>query len=200
MVITIDGPSGVGKSTVTRAVAAEYGFDFLDTGAMYRAATVAALEAGVPLDDSQAVADVVLKSDIRYVDGAILLDGRDVSDAVRADEVTGAVSAVSAIPEVRHRLVGFQREWVVKRNGNAVVEGRDIGTVVFPDAEAKIFLTARPEVRSARRAGDAEAANLSTHAIETKLRERDFRDSTRAISPLHAAEDAIGRASWRAGG
>ncbi len=191
MVITIDGPSGVGKSTVTRAVAAAHDLDFLDTGAMYRAATVAALDAGVSLDDSEAVAGVVLRSDIRYVDGAVLLDGRDVSEAVRADEVTGAVSTVSALPEVRHHLVDLQREWVAQRGAHAVVEGRDIGTVVFPDAEAKIFLTARPEVRSKRRAGDAEAANLSTHAIETKLRERDHRDSTRAISPLVAAEDAV---------
>ncbi len=191
MVITIDGPSGVGKSTVTRRVAAARGVDYLDTGSMYRAATVAALRAGVPLDDPVAVTDVIERSDIRYVDGVILLNGEDVSDDVRTDEVTGAVSAVSAIPAVRHRLVEFQRAWVTERGGNAVVEGRDIGTVVFPDAPAKIFLTARPEVRSARRAGDAEAANLSAETIETKMRERDRQDSTRAVSPLAAADDAI---------
>jgi len=191
VVITIDGPSGVGKSTVTRRVAAARGVDYLDTGSMYRAATVAALRAGVPLDDPVAVTDVIERSDIRYVDGVILLNGEDVSDDVRTDEVTGAVSAVSAIPAVRHRLVEFQRAWVTERGGNAVVEGRDIGTVVFPDAPAKIFLTARPEVRSARRAGDAEAANLSAETIETKMRERDRQDSTRAVSPLAAADDAI---------
>lgn len=191
MVITIDGPSGVGKSTVTRRVAAARGVDYLDTGSMYRAATVAALRAGVPLDDPVAVTDVIERSDIRYVDGVILLNGEDVSDDVRTDEVTGAVSAVSAIPAVRHRLVEFQRAWVTERGGNAVVEGRDIGTVVFPDAPAKIFLTARPEVRSARRAGDAEAANLSAETIETKMRERDRQDSTRAVSPLAPADDAI---------
>ncbi|NOX23762.1 MAG: (d)CMP kinase [Actinobacteria bacterium] len=187
----MDGPSGVGKSTVTRRVAAARGVDYLDTGSMYRAATVAALRAGVPLDDPVAVTDVIERSDIRYVDGVILLNGEDVSDDVRTDEVTGAVSAVSAIPAVRHRLVEFQRAWVTERGGNAVVEGRDIGTVVFPDAPAKIFLTARPEVRSARRAGDAEAANLSAETIETKMRERDRQDSTRAVSPLAAADDAI---------
>lgn len=191
MVITIDGPSGVGKSTVTRRVAAACGVDYLDTGSMYRAATVAALRAGVPLDDPVAVTDVIEHSDIRYVDGVILLNGDDVSDDVRTDEVTGAVSTVSAIPAVRHRLVEFQRVWVTERGGDAVVEGRDIGTVVFPDAPVKIFLTARPEVRSARRAGDAEAANLSAETIETKMRERDRQDSTRAVSPLVAADDAI---------
>jgi CMP/dCMP kinase len=191
VVIAIDGPSGVGKSTVTRAVAQACGFDFLDTGAMYRAATVAALEAGVRLDDAHAIGHAVEHADIRYVDGVILLNGRDVSKAVRSEEVTGAVSAVSAVPAVRHRLVEFQRAWVDERGGDAVVEGRDIGTVVFPGADPKIFLTARPEVRSARRAGDAEAANLTARAIEDKLLERDRKDSTRAISPLLAAEDAI---------
>lgn len=190
MVIAIDGPSGVGKSTVTRAVAHACGLDFLDTGAMYRAATVAALEAGAPLDDAHAIAHAVERADIRYADGVILLDGRDVSKAVRTDEVTGVVSTVSAVPAVRHRLVDLQRAWVDERGGDAVVEGRDIGTVVFPNAKPKIFLTARPDVRSARRAGDAEAANLSTRAIEDKLLERDRKDSTRAISPLLAAEDA----------
>lgn len=191
MVITIDGPSGVGKSSVTRAVASACGYEALDTGAMYRAATLAVLQAGVTPEDTDAAIDVIERSQIAYVDGTILLGGADVSAEVRGSEVTSAVSVVAAIPQVRRILVDLQRAWVSERDGEAVVEGRDIGTVVFPDAAVKIFLVARPEVRARRRAGDAEVSDLSTHAIEHSLRRRDHLDSTRKISPMLAAGGAL---------
>lgn len=191
MVIAIDGPGGVGKTTVTRAVAARLGYESLDTGATYRAATVAVLRACVPLDDPSAVTQAVRAARIEYEADDIRLDGESVAEAVRHPAVTAAVSAVSAIPEVREVIVEMQREWVAARNGRAVVEGRDIGTVVFPDAAVKVFLTARPEVRAARRAGDQEATGRTVPEIEADLRRRDHADSTRETSPLQPAADAV---------
>jgi cytidylate kinase len=190
MVIAIDGPGGVGKSTVTRGVAAALGYEYLDTGSTYRAATFAVLEAGVDPEDAVAVLDVVRHCAIEYLDGAIHLDGYPVPDAVRSPEVTAAVSMVSAYPEVRALVVEMQRDWVASRGGSAVVEGRDIGTVVFPEALVKVFLTARPEVRAARRSGDAEAAGKDVEVIAAELEQRDHYDSTREISPLQPAGDA----------
>lgn len=191
MVIAIDGPGGVGKSTVTRRLATVLGLEFLDTGATYRAATVAALRSGVDLTDEAAVLGAVMASAIAYTDGTILLDGESVADASRSDAVTKNVSAVSAFPRVREHVVAIQRRWVADRGGDAVVEGRDIGTVVFPDAPVKIFLTADAEVRAARRAGDAEAANQAVADIVADLNRRDHADSTRKTSPLRAADDAV---------
>ncbi len=191
MVIAIDGPGGVGKSTVTRRLATVLGLEFLDTGATYRAATVAALEAGADLSDEQSVLDAVLSREIAYEDGVILLDGESVAEATRSAAVTKAVSPVSAFPSVREHVVQIQRDWVAKRDGEAVVEGRDIGTVVFPDAPVKAFLTASAEVRAARRAGDAEAANLAVSEIVADLNRRDHHDSTRKTSPLRPADDAV---------
>ncbi len=191
MVVAIDGPSGVGKSTVARAVAAARSLHHLDTGSGYRAATLAVLRAGVDPEDATAVAAAVSAADISYDGETVCLDGEAVADEIRSPEVTAAASAVSAVPEVRRRVVEVQRAWVAERGGHAVVEGRDIGTVVFPDALVKVFMTARPEVRAARRAGDAEVSGQDTEAVAAALAERDHKDSTRAASPLRPADDAV---------
>ncbi len=191
MVIAIDGPGGVGKSTVTRRLATVLGLDFLDTGATYRAAAVAALESGADFGDEAAVLGAVKACEIAYEDGVILLDGKSVAEQTRSEAVTKAVTPVSAMASVRHHVVEIQRDWVAERGGRAVVEGRDIGTVVFPDAPVKVFLTADAGVRAARRAGDAEAANLAVEEIVADLNRRDHADSTRETSPLRPADDAI---------
>ena len=191
MVIAIDGPGGVGKSTVARAVAAQLGLAYLDTGATYRAATLAVLEAGVAPDDGRAAAGIVGAVELGYSHGTIYLDDRDVATAVRSAEVTANSSTVSAHPAVRERIVAFQRLWVAVHGNHAVVEGRDIGTVVFPDAPAKVFLTADPEIRAARRAGDPEADGRAVATIAKELNARDRADTTRAASPLQPADDAV---------
>lgn len=191
VVIAIDGPGGVGKSTVARAVARALGIDHLDTGATYRAATLAALRRDADPGDEDVVLEAVETARIEYADGVIHLDGEPVAAAVRSEEVGSAVSVVSAHDRVRQVVVAMQRDWVADRDGSAVVEGRDIGTVVFPDAAVKVFLTARPEVRAARRARDAEAANKAVAEIEAELRRRDHIDSTRETSPLRPAADAV---------
>ncbi len=188
MIIAVDGPGGAGKSTVSRGVGERLGFPHLDTGAFYRAATLAVLQAGVEPDDEAAVVGVVAGSDIDFERDVTFLDGADVSAAIRDDAVTGAVSAVSALPEVRALMVDQQRRWVEKRGGAAVVEGRDIGTVVFPQAHVKVFLTARPEVRAARRALELRQAEVT--AVSADLARRDRTDSQRAASPLRPAADA----------
>ena len=190
MVVAIDGPSGVGKSTVSRAVADALELAYLDTGSTYRAATLAVLDAGVDVSDEEAVLGVVRAHTIDYRTSGVLLDGETVAAAIRTERVTSQVSAVSAHPRVRSEIVEIQRRWVANHGGNAVVEGRDIGTVVFPDTRHKIYLTARPEVRAARRAGDDEAGDATVAEIAAALRERDAADSSRAASPLRPAEDA----------
>jgi cytidylate kinase len=191
VVVAIDGPGGVGKSTAARAVAAVLGFEHLDTGATYRAATLAALRAGADPGDKNAVLAAVSRARIAYEAGVVFLDGEPVSEEARADDVNAAVSDVSAHAEVRELVVAMQRAWVDERGGRAVVEGRDIGTVVFPEAEVKVFITASPEVRAARRAGDAESADKAVSDIEADLRRRDHIDSTREASPLTPALDAV---------
>lgn len=191
MVVAIDGPGGVGKSTVARRVAAILAMEYLDTGATYRAATVAVLRAGVDIDDAAAVLAAVQAVEISYEDGVIMIDGVSVVAETRSEPVTLTVSAVSAYPAVREDVVAMQRAWVAARGGRAVVEGRDIGTVVFPGAPVKVFLTADAATRARRRAKDAEAADLDVAAIEADLARRDQADSTRAASPLRAAEDAV---------
>ncbi len=196
-VIAIDGPAGSGKSSVSRAVAAELNYAYLDTGAMYRAMAWAVLEAGADLQDLDAI--LAIARSVRLVSGTdpgsptISVNGRDVSAEIRQSDVTGAVSAVSAIPEVRELLVSAQRAAVAAHSDGIVVEGRDIGTVVLPHADTKIFLTADPEVRAARRAKQDEEENRpaqSVHATQQALIERDRKDSTRAVSPLAQADDA----------
>jgi cytidylate kinase len=191
VVVTIDGPSGVGKSTVTRLVADELGVPHLDTGAIYRAATLAVLNAEVEIADEPAVIQVVAAMEVEYGRGQVWLDGDEVTADVRSPAVTGAVSAVSAIAAVRDICVELQREWVRKRGGSAVVEGRDIGSVVFPDAPVKVFLTAPPEVRAARRAGDREVAGVAISDIASDMARRDRHDSNREVSPLQPAADAV---------
>ena len=191
MVIAIDGPGGVGKSTVSRGVASELGAAYLDTGSTYRAATLAVIRADVDPDDAGAVLDTVLGVDIDYDDRGVLLGGEPVAADVRSAEVTRDVSAVSAHPAVRAHIVELQRSWVDRRDGKAVVEGRDIGTVVFPGATVKVFLTARAAVRALRRAGDAEAGGASVTDIERDLERRDTADSSRSASPMKAADDAV---------
>jgi len=190
-VIAIDGPSGSGKSTVARGVAAELGLPVLDTGAMYRAITLAVLEAGVPLDDGPTTAAIARDAEITVERGRTALDGRDVSAEIRGPMVTGAVSTVSAHPEVREILVARQRDWV-DRHGGGVVEGRDIGTVVFPDATVKVYLVATDDERARRRQRDEAAAARSVAVDEVKaaLERRDAIDSGRAVSPLRVADDA----------
>ena len=190
-VVAIDGPSGSGKSTVARAVAARLGLEVLDTGAMYRAVTLAALERDADLHDAVACEAAAVDAEI-VVDGTVLLDGRDATAEIRGPDVTAAVSTVSAHPNVRAVLVARQREWVVN-HGGGVVEGRDIGTVVFPDAPVKVFLTASDEERARRRARDeADAARATTvDAVAADLARRDALDSNRVASPLVAAADAI---------
>ena len=188
-VVAIDGPGGSGKTSVARAVAMALELPHLDTGAYYRAATVAVLRAGVEPTDEPSVVSVVARASLGYDRGRMTLDGDDVSAEIRAGTTTSSVSAVSAIPAVRSHLVDAQRQWVGDRGGSAVVEGRDIGTVVFPHANLKLFLTARPEVRAARRA--AEVGIDAVEAVESDLLRRDRLDTGRESSPLKKADDAV---------
>jgi cytidylate kinase len=191
VVVAIDGPSGVGKSTVSRAVAIALGLAYLDTGATYRAATLAIVRTGISVLDEAAILTELDGHSIDYTELGILLDGESVAFDVRSEEVTRNVSAVSAHARVRSAIVEIQRRWVDNRDGDAVVEGRDIGTVVFPDAPLKIYLTASPLVRAKRRSGDAEASGKSVEEIAAEIEARDHADSTREASPLRPAHDAI---------
>ena len=194
-VIALDGPSGSGKSTVARSVARSLGWRYVDTGATYRAATLAVLRAGTPLDDADAIAGVVRDAVVDLstdpASSGVRLDGEDVSALVRGPEVTAAVSAVSAVPTVRTQLVELQRR--LAGGDGAVLEGRDIGTAVFPDAPVKVFLDASAEVRASRRAGDTDAGvvDATVDAVAADLARRDRLDSSRATSPLKAADDAV---------
>jgi cytidylate kinase len=190
VVVAIDGPSGVGKSTVSRAVAARLGLSYLDTGATYRAATLVVLRAGIDPYSEASILSELSNHNIDYGANGILLDGESVASDVRSHEVTRNVSAVSAHPLVRSEIVAMQRRWVKDRDGDAVVEGRDIGTVVFPDAAVKAYLTASPIVRATRRSRDAEASGKSLEEIAGEIEVRDHADSTRKASPLRPAEDA----------
>jgi cytidylate kinase len=189
-VIAIDGPAGSGKSTVARALAARLGLGYLDTGAMYRAVAFAALRDEADPADLERVAELAGRIRLEVGD-RVLVDGDDATAAIRGPEVSGVVSVVAANSGVRRVLVERQRAWVAE-HGGGVVEGRDIGTVVFPDAALKLYLTARPEVRAHRRAaevGEADEATIARWAAN--LAERDHLDSTRADSPLREASDAV---------
>ncbi|GLV49902.1 cytidylate kinase [Thermobispora bispora] len=195
LVVAIDGPSGSGKSSVSRGVARELGLRYLDTGAMYRAVTWWMLQKGVDVGDPAAIAARAGEPSLTVGTDpgapAIAVDGVDVSGPIRGPEVTSAVSAVSAVPEVRHRLVAMQREIIARslETGGIVVEGRDIGTVVAPDALVKIYLTASAEARARRRS--AELAGTTVERQKAELARRDTLDSTRGISPLTKAADAV---------
>jgi CMP/dCMP kinase len=186
-VIAIDGPAGAGKSTVARALAARLGLEYLDTGAMYRAVTFAAMRRNVDTTDIDAVADLARRVDLDIGERGVFVDGVDATAAVRTPEVTSAVSAVAANSGVRAELVRRQRDWAKQRDGG-VLEGRDIGSVVFPDAELKLFLTASPRVRAERRVAEAGG---DVDEIEASIAFRDNYDSTRDDSPLTEADGSI---------
>lgn len=196
VVVAVDGPAGTGKSSVSRGLARALHARYLDTGAMYRIVTLAVLRAGIDPADQAAVgaaaATVGLSVGFDPDEDRSCLDGEDVSLEIRGDDVTRAVSAVSSVPAVRTRLVGLQRT-LAQGPGSVVVEGRDIGTVVLPDADVKIFLTASPETRARRRNDQNVAAGLPDDygGVLVDVRRRDHLDSTRAVSPLRAASDAV---------
>lgn len=191
LVIAIDGPAGAGKSTVGRLLASRLGLKYLDTGAMYRAITLAALRRGIAIGDLAAVAEVApaVVIDLRDVDGRteVIVDGEHATAEIRGRAVTESVSQVAANPAVREELVARQRAWVADRGG-AVVEGRDIGSVVFPDASLKLFVTASPRVRAERRVAEI-GGNVDD--IERSIIERDRLDSNRDHSPLTETDDMI---------
>ncbi|HZN12118.1 MAG TPA: (d)CMP kinase [Blastocatellia bacterium] len=208
LIVAIDGPAGAGKSTVAKALARRLGYLYIDSGAMYRAVAWKALAAGVALDDAARVGALAETSQVELLGGAdelrVLIDGRDVTDEVRAPQVSAAASRVSAVPAVRRALVARQQE--MGRAGGVVMEGRDIGTQVFPWADVKFFLDASVEARSGRRflqdiaggqdaAGEQDAAGgaagPSLAATRAEIEERDLRDRTRATSPLVRADDAV---------
>jgi cytidylate kinase len=186
MVIAIDGPAGAGKSTVARAVADELGITYLDSGAMYRCVALAALEAGVDLDEGEALAALASELDMELDGRRVLLGGRDVSTAIREPRVTAAASRVSVHPGVREAMVSRQRELIA--TGDYVAEGRDIGTVVSPEAPLKVFLTASDEERARRRAGQS---GEDVEAVLAAQRDRDSRDREREHGALRPAADAV---------
>lgn len=195
VVVAIDGPAGTGKSSVSRGLARVLGARYLDTGAMYRIVTLAVVRAGADLTDPAAIlaaAHVPISVGYDPDSEQAFLGDEDVSVQIRGDEVTRAVSAVSAVPDVRTRMVAMQRELAAGPD-SVVVEGRDVGTVVLPDADVKIFLTASAETRARRRNDQNAAAGLPDdyEAVLAGVRRRDHLDSTRAVSPLRAADDAI---------
>lgn len=196
VIVAIDGPSGTGKSSTSKAVAAKLGLNYLDTGAQYRAITWWMLTNGIDVEAPEAVAAAapkpVIVSGTDPAAPAITVDGADAAGPIRTQEVTAAVSAVSAVPEVRARITALQRRIATEAPHGIVVEGRDIGTTVLPDADLKVFLTASPEVRAARRSGELkgrEAADLA--ATQAALLKRDTADSSRPTSPLKRADDAV---------
>lgn len=187
-VIAIDGPAGSGKSTVARAVAAKLGLDYLDTGAMYRAVTFAAIRRGVDPAETVPVASLAVALDLEVEDDTVVVDGVDARIEIRSPEVTRAVSAVAANPAVRSELVRRQREWA-EAHGGGVVEGRDIGSVVFPDALVKVYLTAEDAERASRRS--KEMLEMHYDQVAADIARRDHADASRAASPLAPATDAV---------
>jgi cytidylate kinase len=191
LVIAIDGPSGAGKGTLARTIAARLGYKHVDTGAMYRAVAWKAAQDGVPLDDDAAVAAVARQSAYEQVDGKITIDGHDVTRAIRTPEADKAAASVARLAQVREVLVEQQRD--LGRDRGVVMEGRDIGTVVFPNADVKFYIDADPEERARRRAGDSAhtGGQASLAFVQSELVARDTSDSTRAVAPLSMAPDAI---------
>jgi CMP/dCMP kinase len=186
--VAIDGPAGAGKSTLARRLADKLGYFYIDTGAMYRAVALWALRAQVALSDMHRLEQLANEARIEFVPGSggVLLNGEDVTEAIRAPEIADAASQVSRVPAVRRAMVAKQREF--GERSSVVMEGRDIGSVVFPDATVKIFLDAHPEVRVERRDGES---SLPAEVVARQLSERDQRDRTRPESPLLQAPDAI---------
>lgn len=202
--VAIDGPSGAGKSTVARALAKALGYTYLDTGAMYRALAATAMSLGIAVDDEEALGPLARSLRFRFEPAPsggqrVFVDGRDVTNEIRSSAVGMAASAVSALPAVRAALTGEQRR--LGERGGVVMEGRDIGTVVFPDAEAKFYLDAAPDERGRRRLRDLEARGETPSLGEVRrdIATRDHQDSTRALAPLRPADDAIRIDSTRMG-
>lgn len=187
VIVAIDGPAGAGKSTIARALASRLGLEYLDTGAMYRAVTHTAMDRGVALDDTEAVAALARSISIRVADGTTSVDDIDVSEPIRGGAVTAAVSTVAANSAVRRSMRDLQRAWGLSRGGG-VIEGRDIGTVVFPDALLKVYLTASPRVRAERRVAEVGG---DVDAMEKSIMERDHKDSSRSDSPLSTSSDSV---------
>jgi len=191
LVIAIDGPSGAGKGTVARAIADALGYRHVDSGAMYRAVGWRALRDGIPLDDEAALEALAERSRIVVTDSRIAIDDADVTREIRTPAIDRAAASVARLPSVRSVLVRLQRE--LGAGGGIVMEGRDIGTVVFPDADVKIYLDASPEERARRRASDPAHAGMPAAVADVAkmMTERDRSDSTRTASPLYAAHDAV---------
>ena len=191
LIVAIDGPAGSGKSTVGRALGQHLGLEYLDTGAMYRGVTFAALRRGLdPADASEAdaIADLARRVELSVSEGVVLVDDIDASIEIRGPEVTRAVSSVASNPAVRDEMVRRQREWAADHNGG-ILEGRDIGTVVFPDADLKVYLTASPQTRAARRS--KEVTDLDYETVAADIARRDALDQGREASPLAQADDAL---------
>ncbi len=191
MIITIDGPAGAGKSTVAKLVAEQLGFEYLDTGAMYRGATWAALQQGTDLSDTQAVANLASEMSLQFSGGKVIVNEQDVTDAIRGEQVTTNVSHVADNPLVRAHLVKWQQQ--IASTGNYVCEGRDQGTVAFPDADCKIFLTASNEERARRRYEQLvlKGEQVEYESILQQQNERDQRDQSRPVGKLIKADDAV---------
>jgi cytidylate kinase len=195
VVVAIDGPAGAGKSTVTRALTVAIGYQLLDTGALYRSVALAAIRAGVALDDAGALGELARSLQVRFeLDGEVnrvILGGDDVTEAIRTPEISEGASVVSAVPAVREGLMDLQRS--LGASGGVVAEGRDIGTVVFPDAAVKFFLTAGVEERARRRLAELESRGhqVDLATVKAEIERRDERDSSRDVAPLRQADDAV---------
>lgn len=191
MIIAIDGPAGAGKSTIAKKVADSLGYVYIDTGAMYRAFTYELLTSSISLSDIEEITKVLEKTNIEFKNSEIFLNNLNVTNEIRSKNVTANVSAVSAIPQVREKLVNLQRK--IASESNSILDGRDIGTVVFPNAELKIFLTASVKIRALRRYNEliAKDKNIDINEIEAEIEKRDKLDSSRETSPLIKAADAI---------
>ena len=190
-VIAVDGPAASGKGTVAAGVARALDFHYLDSGSLYRLVALVALRAGAPLTDAVALAGLAAGLDVKFQDGSITLAGQDVTDAIRREDVSAAASQVAVYPAVRTALFGRQRAF--RRPPGLVADGRDMGTVVFPDARVKVFVTASPEERARRRYKQliAKGISITMESLLRDIRERDARDAGRAAAPLMPASDAV---------